>query len=76
MTKEQQKATIQALLQERHGYELRVVGAEEDGNEEALAAATERIKQVDAELRKLGHEASKPASRASRRPSGQAASKR
>lgn len=71
MTKEQQKAMISALLQERRGYERRLVGAEEDANEEAAAAAKERIKQVDEQLKRYGHEAKTPAQRASKRPSQQ-----
>lgn len=76
MTKEQDQSRIAALLHERRGYELRAVGAEEDGDEEALAAAKDRVKQVDAELKRLGHEAKKPSERASRRPSQRKASTR
>lgn len=55
MTKEDREATISALIEERRGYVLR-------GEEE-------RVALVDAELRRLGHEAKKPSARASRRPS-------
>jgi hypothetical protein len=56
VTKEEKKATIAALLEERRGYVLR---DEKD-----------RVAQVDAQLRVLGHEAKKPAARALSRPSG------
>lgn len=53
-TKEQEKAYIVALLRERAGYE-------------AMGFA-DRVKEVDAELRRLGHEAKPPAKRAEKRP--------
>ena len=62
MTKEDEKATIAALLEERRGYVLR--------------GETDRVVQVDAQLRHLGHDAEKPASRATRRPASRAASTR
>jgi hypothetical protein len=55
MTKEDTQATIAALIEERRGYVAR---------EEA-----ERVAQVDAQLKALGHEAQKPSQRASNRPS-------
>jgi hypothetical protein len=54
VTKEEREATIRALLAERRGYELR--------------GESERVAEVDAELRRLGHEAAKPQARAERRP--------
>jgi hypothetical protein len=62
VTKEEKQATIGALLEERRGYELR---GEDD-----------RVAQVDAQLKALGHEARKPAARAETRPSRKASSKR
>lgn len=53
MTKEDEKATISALLKERRGYVQR-------GDEE-------RVKQVDAELRRLGASAEPKAKRATKR---------
>lgn len=54
MTNEDQEATIQALLHERRGYE---VHGDKDG-----------VRQVDEQLKRLGHEAEKPQQRASKRP--------
>lgn len=48
--------TIQALLEERRGYET-----------QGLA---ERVAEVDAELRRLGADAAPPAKRAARRKTG------
>lgn len=52
MTKEQQKAYIEALLRER-------AGAEQYGR-------TDTVKDIDAELEKVGHKAKAPAKRATR----------
>lgn len=76
MTKEQEQRFISALLEERAAYERRASGAEADGDEEAAAAAKERLSQVSAELARLGHEAQKPSERAVRRPGRRAAEKR
>jgi hypothetical protein len=53
-TKEQEKAYIAGLIRERAGREI-------DDDKEALKA-------IDAELKRLGHDASPPAKRASERP--------
>ncbi len=50
MNDDQTKAQIQALLREREGYER--------------AGKTERLAQVNAQLRDLGHQAKTPAKRA------------
>lgn len=76
VTKEQEKSRLAALLHERHGYELRIIGAKDDGDEERLAVAEARLAAVDAELKKLGHEAEKPSTRAAKRPSGRSAETR
>jgi hypothetical protein len=76
MTKEDRKATISALLEEKRGYQLRALAAEEAGDEDAVALAKMRSAGVDAQLRTLGANAEKPASRAQRRPSQKEASKR
>lgn len=76
MTKEQEKSTIAALVEERRGYEVRAVGAEEAGDDEALAAAKDRVAQVDAELKKLGAAATKASTRSEKRPGGRGSSKR
>lgn len=54
MTSEQRQAYIKALLEERRGYESR--------------GDVERVAEVEAELRAVGHEGSTPASRAEKRP--------
>ena len=54
MTNEEHASTIRALLHEREGYER--------------AGKTDRVKLVDAELARLGHEAEKPSTRAQKRP--------
>lgn len=54
VSNEERKAMIASLLREREGCERR-----------GLAA---RVKLIDAELRRYGHEAAKPAARAERRP--------
>lgn len=51
-SKEQKAEHIRALLAERKGYEIH-------GNKDGLAA-------VDAELKRLGHEAKPPAKRATK----------
>ena len=55
MTNEQRQRYITALLEERRGYDAR-------GNADGVA-------QVDAELRRVGHEGTAPVTRAERRPS-------
>lgn len=62
MTKEDEKATIAALLEERRGYELR--------------GEDERVAQVDAQLKHLGHDAEKASKRAARRPAQRQSSTR
>ena len=54
MTSEQRQAHITALLEERNGYEQR--------------GDTDKVAQVNAELRAMGHEATTPAARAEKRP--------
>lgn len=76
MTKEERKATISALLEEKRGYDLRAVAAQEAGDEDAVALAKSRSAGVAAQLRALGAAAEKPASRAQRRPSQKEAAKR
>lgn len=55
MTNEQRTETIQALIAERTGH--------------VLYNRPDRVKDVDAELRRLGHAAGTPAQRAEQRPS-------
>ena len=62
MTNEEQADTIRALLHEREGYVAR--------------GQADRVKLVDKELARLGHEAEKPSQRAQKRPSAKAKSKR
>ena len=62
MTKEEQKATIAALLEERRGY----VNRGEDA----------RVAEVDKQLKALGHGAQKRSSQAEKRPSEKASEKR
>lgn len=62
MTKEEKQATIKALLEERRGYLSRDL--------------EERVKEVDAQLRALGHGAQMRSKQAERRPSQQSASTR
>lgn len=45
-TREQDEALVAALLEERRGYELR--------------GAAERVAEVDAQLKRLGHSTPKP----------------
>lgn len=54
MTDQKRQAHIAALIREREGYER--------------SGKAERVKAVDAELRRLGHEAAPPVARAARRP--------
>ena len=54
MTSEQRAATITALIEERRGYEAQ--------------GDTDKVEQVNAELRAYGHEAATPAQRAEKRP--------
>jgi hypothetical protein len=53
-TKEQRAAYIRGLLEERHGAEI--------------YDKPERVKAIDAELARMGHEAKAPAKRAETRP--------
>lgn len=57
MTNEQRTSTINALLHERNIYQKR---GDENG-----------VNEVNAELRKLGHDATTPQQRAERRPATQ-----
>lgn len=52
MTKEQQQAYIAALIREREGYER--------------FGMTDRVADVDAELKRVGHKAKAPARRATK----------
>lgn len=54
MTNEQRAAQIRALLDERRGY--------------VLYDRPDRVKDVDAELRRLGYDAGAPNTRAEKRP--------
>ena len=54
MTNEQRAETIRALLAERRGY--------------VLYNKPDRIKDVDEQLRALGHDAATPQTRAEKRP--------
>ncbi len=76
VTKEEQKATIAALLEERNGYELRELAAKEKGDDEEAKVMKERLGLIDAQLKSLGGAAEKPATRAQKRPAAKAASKR
>lgn len=67
MTKEHKESTIASLLHERLGYERRALRAEREGNDEELAKANDRVAAVNAELKKLGVAAQKPARRAETR---------
>lgn len=58
MTNEQRSTTIQALIEERRGH--------------VLYNRPDRVKDVDAELRRLGYDAATPAQRAEKRPSTRA----
>lgn len=79
MTKEDEKATIGALLEERRGYELRkTLGEEQATSDDPVEAAagkeiasemSERLKTIDGRLKDLGHGAQKHSSRAEKRPS-------
>lgn len=75
-TSEEKKATIQALLEERRGYEQRVQAAEAADDSEAAEGAKTRVKGVDAELKRLGASAEKPSERATTRPAQRQASER
>lgn len=86
MTKEDQKATISALLEEQRGYELRKqVGAEQAKEEDPVAAAAgkalvadmdERLAAISSQLRALGHGASKRSDKAEKRPAAKGQAKR
>jgi hypothetical protein len=54
VSKEDDKATIAALLEERRGYEMR--------------GQADRVAQVDRQLSALGHNAAKASARAEKRP--------
>jgi hypothetical protein len=58
MTNEQRSDTIRALLDERRGH--------------VLYNRPDRVKDVDEELRRLGHDAAPAHERAERRPSNRA----
>jgi hypothetical protein len=54
VTNEQRKTYITGLIEERRGY--------------ANRGLDDKVAEVDAELRRMGHEASVPQERAERRP--------
>lgn len=62
VSREDRAAMIAALLREREGCERR--------------GLDERVKLINAELARFGHEAEKPAQRAEKRPAAQEASRR
>jgi len=64
-TKEQTKAYIAALLEERRGAEAR---AEHSDDEKVAEKAQQRLHDIDAELSRVGHAAKPPAKRAETRP--------
>ena len=86
MTKEDMKASIAALLEERRGYEVRkAIASEKKQNDDPVVAAAGaaeleslegRLSDVAEQLKALGHAAAKPSSRASRRPARASAAKR
>lgn len=76
VTNEEKKSMIAALLEERAGYEKRVLRAEEEEDEEKVKEAKERVAGVNASLRALGEKAEKPAERAQKRPAQKASSQR
>jgi hypothetical protein len=76
VTKEETKATMAALLEERRGYANRVLLAEEGGDEEQVKEAKARLAGVDAELRRLGGKAQKRVQTASTRPSARTKERR
>ena len=76
MTKQEQAATISALLEERRGYQIRLLGAQEAGDDASAAAMVDRVAGVDAELKRLGASAEKPSSRAHKRPAQRQVAKR
>jgi hypothetical protein len=65
-TNEQNKAYITGLLAEKAGWE------QKDDTDPAYKDAATTIKKIDAELRRVGHEAKAPAKRAERRPRAKA----
>ena len=68
MTKQEQAVTISTLLEERRGYQIRLLGAQEAGDDASTSAMVERIAEVDAELKRLGSSAEKASKRAQKRP--------
>lgn len=76
MTNEQRDRTIAAYLEERRGYEVRLVGAKEADDEAAIEAWETRVAEVDAELRKIGAGARTSQQASEKRPASRAASKR
>ena len=68
MTKQEQAATISALLEERRGYQIRLLGAQEAGDAASASAMAGRVAGVDAELKRLGSSAEKASKRAEKRP--------
>jgi hypothetical protein len=62
VSREESAAMIQALLRERASCEQR--------------GFSDRVKLINAELRRFGHEAEKPAERAEKRPAAQKSAKR
>jgi hypothetical protein len=63
-TKEQRADYVRGLLREKAGVGSRLAGAED---EESAAPLHEQIAAIDAELRRMGHEAKAPAKRAETR---------
>ena len=62
-----QHPMVEPLLSERQGYEARISAAQATGDDEAVDRYKGRIKQVDAELAKVGYEAPAPAKAAAKR---------
>lgn len=76
VTNEQKDRTIAAYLEERRGYEGRLVGATEAGDEAEIERWQARVAEVDAELRRMGAGARTSQQTAEKRPSRRGSTKR
>jgi hypothetical protein len=71
-TDEQAKAYVAALVEELHFANQRVAvhEADEEANPKDKPALLERVKNINAELKRVSGEAKAPAKRAEKRPAG------
>lgn len=71
MEESKREDQLAATIREKAGYELALSLAEEEGNEERVAALRESIKAAQASIKYLSPKAKAPAKAAEKRPAAE-----